>query len=75
MMLVMMMMITDRTSHSNRPDIVILGKTVKEARLIDVAVPKSHNLHSAITERFQTYADLKGEPIRIWQMKTVCIIP
>jgi hypothetical protein len=60
MMLVMMMMImiiiiiTDRTPHNNRPNVLILDKTVKKAYLIDVAIPNSHNLHSTITERFQS---------------------
>jgi len=51
MMLVMMMTTTDRTSHNNRPDIVILDKIVKEAYLLDVAIPNSRNLHSTITDR------------------------
>ena len=66
MMMIMMMMtimmiitITDRTPHNNRPGIVILDKTIKEAYLIDVAIPNSHNFHSTITEKFQKYKDLK----------------
>jgi len=46
-------MTTVRTIHSSRPVIVILDKAIKEACLIDVAIPNSHNLHSPITEKLQ----------------------
>jgi hypothetical protein len=45
-----MSIITLRTIHNNRPDIVIVDKTIKEAHLIDIAIPNSHSLHSTITE-------------------------
>jgi hypothetical protein len=61
---------TDRTTHNNRPDIIILDKTIKEAYLIVVAIPNSHSLHSTITEKLQKYTDLKEELIRIWQLTT-----
>jgi hypothetical protein len=41
--------ITDQTIHNNKPDIVLLDETIKEAYLIDVAIPDSHNLYSTIT--------------------------
>jgi len=34
----------DRTVHNNRPDRVMLHKTIKEAYLIELAIPDSHNL-------------------------------
>ena len=40
--------VTDRTNRNDRPDIVMLGKTVKEACSIDVATPNRHHLHTAI---------------------------
>jgi hypothetical protein len=46
---------------------VILYKTIKETYSVDVAISNSHNLHSTITKKFQKFADLKEEPIRIWQ--------
>jgi hypothetical protein len=45
--------ITDRTIHNNKPDIVLLDETIKEAHLIDVAILDSHNLYSTIAERLQ----------------------
>jgi hypothetical protein len=35
--------------------------SIKEAHLIDVATPKSHNFHSTITENFQQYTERKEE--------------
>jgi hypothetical protein len=60
--------ITDRTIHKNRPDIVILDKTTKQAYLIYAAILKRDNLHSTISAKLQKYTDLKEEVIRIWKM-------
>jgi hypothetical protein len=49
---------TDRTIHNNKPDIVLLEEPIKEAYLTtDAAIPDSHNLYSAITERLQKCAE------------------
>jgi len=53
----------DHDDNNNRTDIVILDKTIREAFLIDVAVPNSHNLHNNITEKLQKYTDLKDDII------------
>jgi hypothetical protein len=50
---------TARTVHKNRPDTFMLDKTIKEAYLIDVAIPNGHNLYSIITEKIQKYTELK----------------
>ena len=43
-----------------------IGQNYQSSLLIDVAIPNSHCLHSAITERLQKCTDLKEELIRIW---------
>jgi len=53
--------ITDRTTHNSRQDTVILDKSIKEANLIDVAIPNSHNLHGTVTNKLRKYTDLKEE--------------
>jgi len=53
--------IADRTVRNIDPDTGMLDKTVKEAYLIHVAIPSSHKVHSAITEKLQKYTDMKGE--------------
>ena len=51
----MMIMIT------NRPDIVILGMTMKEAYLIDAGIPNSRNVCSIISKSHKKYTDVKEE--------------
>jgi hypothetical protein len=53
----------------------MLDKTIKEACLINVAVRNSHSLYNAITEKLQTYTDLREELTRIWQLNAVHIVP
>jgi hypothetical protein len=40
----------DRTVRSNRPDSVMLDKTITAAHSVDVATSNSHHLHCTITE-------------------------
>jgi hypothetical protein len=37
----------------------MLDKTIKEAYLIDAAVPSSHNYYSTVIKKFQKYTDRK----------------
>ena len=55
--------------------IVLLDKTIKQAYLIDVAIPNRHNLHHIITKKLKKCIDLKEELIGIWQLKTAYIKP
>ena len=61
--------------NNNRPDMIVLDKTIKEACLTDVAIPNSHNLHSTIIEKLRKYTDLKEEFVRIWELKMAYVIP
>jgi len=42
---------TDLTVQNNRPDTVLLDRTIKEAYLTDVAIPECHSLYSTIIEK------------------------
>jgi len=59
----------DRTVHYSR-----IAGAIKEALLIHVAIPDSHDLHSAINKKLQKYTNLKEELTRIWQLSAVCTI-
>jgi hypothetical protein len=37
--------------------------------------PTVNNLHSAVTEKLQKYADLKAQLITIWQLQAACVMP
>ena len=67
-------MITDRTVHNKRSNIVLFNKTAKEAYLIAVVIPGSHKLNTTITEKLQKYAEPKGELTRTWQLNAVCTV-
>jgi hypothetical protein len=51
----------DWTTHNSRQDTVILDKNIKEANLIDIAIPNSHNLHGTIAKKLWKNTDLKEE--------------
>jgi hypothetical protein len=52
----------------------MLNKTTKEAYLIAVTMPISHNHYSTITEKLQKCVGLKEELTRIWHLNTVYIV-
>jgi hypothetical protein len=47
-----------RTVPNNRPDVVMFDTTIKEAYLIYVVIPNSHNLLITTTERVQKNIEL-----------------
>jgi hypothetical protein len=53
----------------------MLDGTIKAAHSVDVAIPNSHSLHSAITDKLQKYTDLKEELISLRQLNAVYIVP
>ena len=53
--------ITDKTVPSNRPDITLMNKTTKNAFLIDIAVPNTHNLAKIVTEKQEKSRELANE--------------
>ena len=53
----------------------MLDRTIKEACLINIAIPSNHDLQSAITEKLQKCTDLEEGLIKIWQLKTAYVIP
>ena len=48
--------INDQTTHNNRPDIVMLDKTIKQAYLIDAAIPTNLTAPSARNYRLERRA-------------------
>ncbi|KAG7301002.1 hypothetical protein JYU34_015366 [Plutella xylostella] len=67
--------LTDRTTHFNRPDITIIHKQLKTAQIIDIAIPNTHNLQSTISEKLAKYTDLRDEVTRMWRLESASIIP
>ncbi|XP_052755669.1 uncharacterized protein LOC113521769 [Galleria mellonella] len=67
--------LTDKTIHYNRPDIILQNKTNKITYLIDIAVPNTHNIQKTIAEKISKYTELKDEITRLWKQEKVYVIP
>jgi hypothetical protein len=72
--IIIIIILTESTVHYNRPDIVMVDDTTKEASLIDIANPNSHNIHSTMARKPQNYAYLKEDLIRMCQLQTTYTI-
>ncbi|KAL0860138.1 hypothetical protein ABMA27_010445 [Loxostege sticticalis] len=67
--------LTDKTTHFNRPDITVHDKKNHTALIIDIAIPNSHNLQSTISDKLSKYTDLRDEIKRMWRLSEVTIVP
>jgi hypothetical protein len=67
--------ITDKTILANRPDLIIINKENKTAKLIDIAHPNDHNLNISFTNKISKYKDLAEEIKHMWHLNSIEIIP
>ena len=65
---------TDRHSDHNKPDIVLLNKEGESCLIIDVACPFDTRTVRK-REKKGNYHDLKQEMKRIWNCRSVLVIP
>jgi len=66
--------ITDRTIHANRPDLILVFKKERLVYFVDFSCPFDSNVVSKEIEKVDKYQDLLLEIQRLWNMK-VEIIP
>ena len=66
--------ITDRTIHANRPDLILVLKEERLAFLVDFLCPFDNNVSHKEIEKVDKYQDLLLEIKRIWNVR-VEIIP
>lgn len=66
---------TDVTVQHNRPDLVMVIKNIDTAYFIDVTHPMDNNLTTAEQKKIEKYTRLKIEYQRLYNIKTVEIIP
>jgi len=52
-----------------------MNKKTKNAFLIDIAVPNTHNLAKTITDKRNTYQELANEICAMWKQKAAQVIP
>jgi hypothetical protein len=67
--------LTDQTIPFNRPDITFIDKKIKNTFLLDIAVPKTHNLVKTITDKQNKYQELENEICAMWKQNTTKVIP
>ena len=65
----------DRQIKERRPDLIVVNKKLKEAWLVDVAVPGDSRVGSKEVEKQIKYRDLAIEVQRLWELKKVKVIP
>jgi hypothetical protein len=58
--------LTDIHIKHNRPDIIILNKQQKQAYLLDIAVPNSHNITQTYNTKINKYLELSVAMRNLW---------
>jgi hypothetical protein len=67
--------LTDIHIKHNRPDIIILNKQQKQAYLLNVAVPNSHNITQTYNTKINKYLELSVAMRNLWSLEKKNILP
>jgi hypothetical protein len=67
--------LTDIHIQHNRPDIIILKKQQKQAYLLDIAVPNSHNITQTYNTKINKYLELSVAMRNLWSLEKISILP
>jgi hypothetical protein len=67
--------LTDIHIKHNRPDIIILNKQQKQAHLLDIAVPNSHNITQTYNTKINKYLELSVAMRNLWCLEKNSILP
>jgi hypothetical protein len=67
--------LTDIHIQHNRPDIIILNKQQKQAYLLDIAVPNSHNITQTYNTKINKYLELSVAMRNLWCLEKNLILP
>jgi hypothetical protein len=67
--------LTDIHINYNRPDIIILNKQQKQAYLLDIAVPNSHNITQTYNTKINKYLEFSVAMRNIWCLEKKLILP
>jgi hypothetical protein len=59
----------------NRPDLIILNKQQKQAHLLDIAVPNSHNITQTYNTKINKYLELSVAMRNLWCLEKNSILP
>jgi hypothetical protein len=61
--------LTDIHIQHNRPDIIILNKQQKQAYLLNIAVPNSHNITQTYNTKINEYLEPSVAMRKFWCLK------
>ena len=61
----------DHVIEARRPDIEIINKEDKNCFIVDIAIPGDLRLSKKEGENVEKYQDLRGEIMRMWNLKSV----
>ena len=64
----------DYVIEASRPDIVVVNKQERKCT-VDIAVPADKRIGENENEKVDKYQDLKREIARMWNMRTVQVVP
>jgi hypothetical protein len=67
--------LTDIHIKHNRPDIIILNKQQKQAYLLDIAIPNSHNITQTYNTKINKYLELSVAMRNLWCLEKISILP
>ena len=65
----------DTKDEARRPDIVVIDKTKKEVKIVDVTIPGDERVNEGELGKIEKYKVLKYEITKMWGMKEVIVIP
>ena len=65
---------TDHVIEARRPDMIVIDKETKFAKIIDFAIPYDSRVNSKEIEKIEKYQDLAREIKKLWGMR-VTVIP
>lgn len=66
---------TDLKLSANRPDLLLVDDSSKQAWIIDISVPCDNNVHKKIAEKKTKYYNLGRELLRLWSLTHVEVVP
>ncbi len=66
---------SDHVIEHCRPDLLLVNKKIREAIIIDIAVPGDTRIVDREQDKILAYQDLKREIKKVWQLKKVKVVP
>ena len=66
---------SDHVIEHCRPDILFVNKKTNSATIIDIAVPGDTRIKTKEEDKILTYQDLKREIKKLWNLRSVKVVP